>query len=565
MVDQGGNIYLADFGITRHAGSSLTNYGVIGTPAYMAPEQLLGQTVSSATDVYALGVLLYELVTGQKPFRGDHPSSAQAGESITDRLRFEHLRLVPPDPTAYQHDLPPQVADVMLKTLEKNPTLRYDDVMHLFEDFCHACGVFPESVPDRISLEGMPPPQVVQKTGATEVEPNIAQPRNIPAVQSPTFAPESGLWDHPLRRNTVVIGAPPEKKQTNRWLIGCLGLATLAGITGIIGIGIFILLSPTGFDFILFRKTTATPTTAPPEPSLTASRPTNAIMPTTTFTARPAPARPTDTPFPIQPSQTRSPTVRTPPTPTPLSKSMIEVFNQGASVKGEPLLWKRIGVGSKTLVIIGNIHGSEINTGDLVQKLSEQVDWWMKAVGQEKQIYFFPRMNPDGVGVNDYLNANGVDLNRNWQTSNWQSAATGNYGKNMPGKGGSAPFSEPETNATKNFLLRLQASSQTPLIVISYHSATAPGVVQPSYTITSAGQVNDRQATLLAKDIALWLNYQYIDRWTAYQITGELIHWCGEQGIVCVDIELPNKNMVDAAALALHKEMISNLLNTRWR
>ena len=73
MVTHSGQAKIADFGIARIESSSMTQAGtMMGTPAYMSPEQFMGQTVDSRTDIYSAGVLLYQLLTGERPVRGQH-------------------------------------------------------------------------------------------------------------------------------------------------------------------------------------------------------------------------------------------------------------------------------------------------------------------------------------------------------------------------------------------------------------------------------------------------------------------------------------------------------------
>jgi serine/threonine-protein kinase len=74
LLDEAGNAYLADFGIAKDLGEGrqLTAMGaVVGTPDYISPEQILGDGVSPQTDIYSLGAVLYEMLTGEKPFPDD--------------------------------------------------------------------------------------------------------------------------------------------------------------------------------------------------------------------------------------------------------------------------------------------------------------------------------------------------------------------------------------------------------------------------------------------------------------------------------------------------------------
>jgi serine/threonine-protein kinase len=90
MITSAGVVKIADFGIARIESSSLTQAGTImGTPAYMSPEQFMGQTVDARTDIYSAGVLLYQLLTGERPFEG----------SMT-AIMHKALNTVPPRPSS---------------------------------------------------------------------------------------------------------------------------------------------------------------------------------------------------------------------------------------------------------------------------------------------------------------------------------------------------------------------------------------------------------------------------------------------------------------------------------
>lgn len=110
-----GSIKVVDFGIARVEASSLTNVGtVLGTPAYMSPEQFLGTTVDARSDIFSSGVILYELLTGDKPFKGSVVSIMQ-----------QVLRVDPPDPALVNLDLSPDWNPVARRALAKNPEERY--------------------------------------------------------------------------------------------------------------------------------------------------------------------------------------------------------------------------------------------------------------------------------------------------------------------------------------------------------------------------------------------------------------------------------------------------------
>ena len=151
MIEQGGHVYLGDFGIARHADSEVTAMPGAGTPAYMAPEQILGGAVTRETDIYALGVLLFELLTGTRPFRGTEKGTEKSGNTINERIRFAQLNLPPPDPRILNPSISPHLSAIVLRALDKDPTARFSSCQELFADLCQAYGTRPEQIPDRLS------------------------------------------------------------------------------------------------------------------------------------------------------------------------------------------------------------------------------------------------------------------------------------------------------------------------------------------------------------------------------------------------------------------------------
>lgn len=117
MVSRDGNLKIGDFGIARVDASNLTMAGmVIGTPSYMSPEQCRGLDVDARSDLFSTGVVLYELLAGEKPFRGNL-------ESVTYRICHE---TPPPPSTLSKLSLPPAVDALVAKALAKNADDRFD-------------------------------------------------------------------------------------------------------------------------------------------------------------------------------------------------------------------------------------------------------------------------------------------------------------------------------------------------------------------------------------------------------------------------------------------------------
>jgi serine/threonine protein kinase len=130
MLHKDGRVLLADFGVARLA----TDSRAIGTPAYMAPEQFRHEPLSPATDIYALGITMFELLAGGSlPFRGR--TSASQGKSTRERISWEHQNTPPTPISAHNPKIPPSIDQVILKALAKDPKQRYQSVLALRDDF----------------------------------------------------------------------------------------------------------------------------------------------------------------------------------------------------------------------------------------------------------------------------------------------------------------------------------------------------------------------------------------------------------------------------------------------
>lgn len=148
MIDKDGNARIMDFGIARSLETrDITDRGaMIGTPKYMAPEQVEGKEVDQRSDIYALGVILFEMVTGRAPFEGD----------TTLEIALKHKTETPQDPRTLNSQIPENLNRAILKCMEKDKEKRYQDAEEMLselikieEEIPTADRVFPERRPTK--------------------------------------------------------------------------------------------------------------------------------------------------------------------------------------------------------------------------------------------------------------------------------------------------------------------------------------------------------------------------------------------------------------------------------
>jgi serine/threonine protein kinase/Tfp pilus assembly protein PilF len=126
MIDKEGNTRIMDFGIARSLGAKgITGEGVIiGTPEYMSPEQVEGKETDQRSDIYSLGVVLYEMVTGVAPFEGDTPFA----------IGVKHKSEIPRDPKELNFQIPEDLGRVILKCLEKDKEKRFQSAKEVHSE-----------------------------------------------------------------------------------------------------------------------------------------------------------------------------------------------------------------------------------------------------------------------------------------------------------------------------------------------------------------------------------------------------------------------------------------------
>ena len=131
LLDKEGHALLADFGIAKliEGDVQLTaTGGLIGTPAYMSPEQCQGLDITGQSDIYALGVVAYEMITGQQPFIADTPMM----------VAVKHITEPVPQIRKVMDSLPARLEPVMMRVLAKSPEDRYDSALEFTQDFAWA-------------------------------------------------------------------------------------------------------------------------------------------------------------------------------------------------------------------------------------------------------------------------------------------------------------------------------------------------------------------------------------------------------------------------------------------
>jgi serine/threonine-protein kinase len=241
MVTSEGVVKVMDFGIARAiTGSSVTmtqTSAVIGTASYLSPEQARGEHVDARSDVYSTGVLLYELLTGLPPFRGDSPVS----------VAYQHVKEEAPPPSALAPGLPQSVDAVVMKALAKNVDNRYQSAAEFRDDLRRAATGRPVLATPLLAegptaTVGATPTTVGTAPGAAGAATTLVGAA-APSAAPPAEATTQQHTAYPVPPPVAPTGAGPAgtRRRRRRTLVWVLALAVL-----VLGAGAGLALALTG-------------------------------------------------------------------------------------------------------------------------------------------------------------------------------------------------------------------------------------------------------------------------------------------------------------------------------
>ena len=198
-VDSEGKARLMDFGVAHLASSDMTSTGMLlGTPAYMAPEQITGGSVTAETDIFSVGAVLYELLAGRRPFVGDTLQS----------LMYSILNRAPESLEAIVPKLPTGLHDVVMRSLQKEPSKRYHSAMAMANDLSAIRdSLDPEGKRTSLSLRAAIDTALAQEHRSQAIRRRGRQVAIFAAGVLLTAAVFTGAWLLLVRRSPTV--SPP--------------------------------------------------------------------------------------------------------------------------------------------------------------------------------------------------------------------------------------------------------------------------------------------------------------------------------------------------------------------
>lgn len=200
LIDKKGNVKITDFGIAVALTSTTitqTN-SVLGSVHYISPEQARGRLATKKSDIYSLGIVLFELLTGRLPFSGESAVS----------IALKHLQSETPHPRNWNPSIPQSIENIILKATAKDPIYRYNDVEELREDLLTCLE------PDRLNEPAFVLPVDEE---ATKVLPVIKEPKNVEEPIQSEAMKEKEKKVKNEKKNNIKKSKNDKKKKKKRW------------------------------------------------------------------------------------------------------------------------------------------------------------------------------------------------------------------------------------------------------------------------------------------------------------------------------------------------------------
>jgi len=305
MLNEDGRAILTDFGIVKLVGGQTMAYtatgALIGTPSYMSPEQALGKPGDERVDIYALGVLLFQMTTGQLPYSADTPLA----------VIMQHVNTPIPEPARFNPNVPPALQDIILRAMAKEPDDRYQTARDMAADL-RALQLAPDAKTAVFTPPPPPPAPSMAPMGVPVMARVMAEENTVKRAVDPAGDTATAVLPTPPKTQPTPLPAeamPPAAAPTRSrsgWTYAVIGLVLLGLIGG-------------GFMALNGRNRGQEPTPAAIVADAATDTPASTKAAAETPASTPTNERPTEEPETAVPVEVASPT--TTPTIPPTQKA----------------------------------------------------------------------------------------------------------------------------------------------------------------------------------------------------------------------------------------------------
>ena len=215
IIDSEGRVKVTDFGIAKAGASDMTQTGsIMGTAQYLSPEQAQGLAVSAPSDLYSIGIILYEMLTGRLPFDGE--------SAVTIALKQVNEHAVPP--SQINPGVSPALESVVTRAMEKDPARRFADADEFVTALEHARAGLGTSTETGLTAVAPGAPMAAAAYAAGASPPTAVEP----------LLPPTGAYEEVVERRYSPAGPPPEDRSLRWWTALAAGLVVAAVVVGVL-------------------------------------------------------------------------------------------------------------------------------------------------------------------------------------------------------------------------------------------------------------------------------------------------------------------------------------------